>query len=887
MISIRRILLKLWRRRRLQRDLEAELAFHRELSTRHANPIPFGNVTRIQEDALDLWRFAFIEDFCRDFMYAIRSLRRTPGFSAIAILTLAGGIGANTAIFTLLDRVMLESLPVRQPSRLIELLTDRGGGPGGAFSYQALEYFRDHTELCSSIMGVFSTEIHVLIDGDSLQRLRGQFVTGNYFTDLGVDTIRGRPITAEDDRTRNTVAVISHSMWQERFGGDTAAIGKTLMVENVPFTIVGVAPAVFQGVDVGRPVDVWVPLESERRIHRASLTSSAASKWLRLIARVKPGVPLEKAAAELRVLFNGAVIETEIASRRGSPRFNEFEAERIRKWSFSFEPAGAGLSATRRDFFKPLLVLMGIVGVLLLIACSNVANLLFVRALAREKEVALRLSLGAGRLRVVRQLLTESLVLAIAGGAIGLATAYFATKSLAAFLATSSPPLIINVAPNATVLAFTGLVAIGTALLFGLLPAFRGTRTDFASTLKGSAGAGRRSAGNRWTGILIVAQVALLTVLVVAAGLFIRTLHNLNSTDLGFDRNNVLLVRFDPFGSGHSPEQLRMLTAELLERFENLPGVKTASLDMFPPVSGGSGINFDFVINREGGVSTQARNVYVNIVSRNYFATLSTPVVAGRDFSSQKSGPASRTAIVNQTFARRYFGNVTPIGKTLMSRGAPLEIIGVAGDTKYEDVRQAMQPTVYFDAFEQGVLPPDAPVTTQYLIRTELDPTSIAPAVRNEIRSLLGNVAINERTLTDHIDASLARERLVTALAALFGGLALLLAVIGLYGVVSNSVARRRKEIGIRIALGFESRAIVSMVLREVFVLVGSGLALGLPLAVLVTRMLESLLYGLAPDDPATVVAAVAALLFSALAAGFIPARRASRLDAIVVLRTE
>jgi predicted permease len=887
---LRRIFLKLWRRRRLQRDLEAELAFHRDLSRENANPIPLGNVGRIQEEALDLWRFAFIEDFWRDVMYAIRSLRHTPGFTAIAILTLSLGIGANTAIFTLMDRVMLESLPVRQPDQLIEFLSKRGGGLAGSFSYQALEYFRDHTQLCSSIIAAtLGGDFHLLIENQPMERVSGQFVTGNYFSELGVSALRGRPILPEDDRrgAGNPVAMISYAMWQDRFGGDAGAIGRQLLLENIPLTIIGVAPATFRGIEVGKQIDVWVPLEVETRFHRPSWTSSGQFKWLRLVGRLTPGITVEKAYPELRLLFNTGVIENEIVTRSESPLFNEAEAEQIRKWALVLGPADAGLSATRREFSKPLAVLMTIVGVLLLIACANIANLLFARALAREKEIAMRLSLGAGRFRLIRQLVTESAVLAGAGGTLGLITAYLLSRDLAAFLATGNPPLRIDVSPNLTVLGFVTGITISSVILFGLMPAFRGTGIDLASRLKGTAAGLHGSKANRWSGGLIVVQVALLMVLILGAGLFLRTLHNLNSADLGFDRNNVLLVRFDAFGTGHSREQLKTLTAELLGRIEAVPGVKAASMDMFPPISGGSGINFDFVINSGSGGATIARGVYVNIVSPRYFATLDTPIIAGRDFASEDSTSTSRVIIVNQTFARRYFGSTAALGKTIIQRGNPMEIIGIAGDTKYEDVRQEMQPTVYYDVLQPGTLAPDAPVPTQFLIRTTLDPAVIAATIRAEVRSVIGNVTVTERTMNDHIDSMLVRERLVTTLAGFFGGLALLLAVIGLYGVVSNSVSRRTREIGIRIALGFNQRRAVSMVLREVFVLVGAGIVLGLPVAVFLTRSVSSLLYGLTPQDPRTILESVGALLISAFAAGFIPARRASHVDPMAALRND
>jgi predicted permease len=882
MILFRRILLKLRRRSRLERDMEAELAFHRQLAREHSNPIGLGNITRIQEEARDLWRFSLVEDFCRDVGYALRSFRRTPGFAVIAILTLALGIGANTAIFTLIHRVMLASLPVEEPRQLIEILGTRGGGPPGvAFSYQALLNLRSHTQVCTGIIGFSNISFHTLIDGGAMERLQGLLVTGNYFSALGVHVVRGRPITPEDDRagTGNLVAVISQAMWQDRFGGNPGVVGKTVVLESIPFTIIGVAPAGFNGLEIGRQADIWVPLETERRLRQPSYTSSAGYKWVRMVARLKPETTMQQAWAELSVLYSQDVIENEIAELREDPRFDPEVVKRMRTWSVVVEPAGAGLSGTRGQYAKPLEVLMAIVGFLLLIACTNVANLLFARAVAREKEIALRLSLGARRSRLIQQLLTESAVLVFAGGALGLVAAYVVSRYLAAFLA-SANGLVLDVAPNPAVLGFTAAVALCAVVLFGLVPALRGTQMDFATRLKAGAQSSPGIQSHRWSAGLIVAQVALLLVLILGAGLFLRTLHNLNSVDLGFDRSNVLLVTIDPFGSGRSPEQLKLLSVQLQERIEALPGVKSASVTRFEPITGGSGVNLSFLIPRDGADPITARNVWVNAVGTGYFTTLRIPVIAGREFNRQDSNATARVAIVNQAFSQRYFGNASPVGKTMTAGDAQIEIVGLVGNAKYSEIRGEMEPTVYYDIFQQFGMP------LQLLIRNTQRET-LLPSVREEVKSVIGNVSVRERTLSDHIDASLVRERLVTSLAAIFGCLALLLAVIGLYGVVNNAVARRTKEIGIRIALGFDRRRAISMVLREVFVLVGVGILLGLPLGMLITRSVASLLYRLTPDDPLTIVASVSALLLSAMAAGFIPACRAARVDPIVALRDE
>ena len=876
---LQRILLKLSRRRRLESEMEAELAFHRDLAREHANSIGLGNISRIQEEARDLWRFTVLEDFWRDVVYALRSLGRSPGFAAISVLTLALGIGANTAMFTLLHRVMLASLPVEKPEEIIEVLGTRGNGPPGvAFSYAALQDLRRATQ-SSTILGLSSVTFHALIDGNAMERLSAEFVTGDYFPALGLSVVLGRTLMPDDDQNRAAVALISHSLWQRRFGGTPDAIGKTLVLENVPYTIVGVAQPGFGGVEVGKQTDLWVPLESERLIRRPSRTSSTAAKWIQIIGRLKPESSIEAATAELRVLYSRSIAENDIPEMLSSPREDPAAVERMKSWSLIIEPAGKGLNRTRQQYDKPLRVLMAIVGVLLLIACTNVAHLLLARGRTREKELAMRLSLGAGRARLIRQLVTESLVLVTAGGLLAVFLAYLLTSYLTKFLAAT---LVLDIAPNLVTLGFTAAVSIIAAIVFGLLPALRGTDMDFITQLKGGTPGSASIRGHQWSSGLIVAQVALLLVLVLGGGLFLRTLHNLNSIDLGFDRSNVLLAFVDPFGTTHSQETMMTLTAQLIERVETLPGVKAVSMTRFAPISGGSGTNLDFRVNPAGADPILARGVWVNNVGPRYFETLGVAVTLGREFNDRDTATSAPVVILNQTFAERYFGKASPIGQTIHLRDQPMEIVGIVRDSKYSEIRETVEPTVYRPVFQEFGVP------IQLLIRTERNPEAIAAAVRAEAQSVIGRtVSVRERTLEDHIDATIVQERLITRLAALFGGLALVLAVIGLYGVISDSVSRRRKEIGIRIALGFSGRGAVWLVMREVFLLVGAGILLGLPVAVLVTHSLEKLLYGLTPGDPLNIVTAVGALLLSALAAAFIPARRASRIDPAVALRNE
>src|SRR5215471_1689021 len=895
MSIFRRMLLKLSRRRRLEAELEAELAFHHDQAREHNNEIGLGNVARITEEARDIWRFTLIEDFCRDLSYAVRSLFRTPAFAVTAIVTLALGIGANTAVFTLIYRTMLASLPVREPGKLFEVHWDRGNSefPGTAFSYSALQILRTEALCCSSILGFSNVSFHTRIEGSPVERLSGQLITGDYFSALGVPSISGRPILPDDDRQGGkAVVVISHSLWRERFNEDSTAIGKTLVLENTPFTIVGVAPADFSGLERGRHIDFWIPLETERSIRTPSYTSSAGYKWLQIVARVKPSVPSTQAEAELRVLYSKRIIEDEIAQMLVDPGFdavaNAEMPKQMRRRSVVLSPAASGLSGTREQFSGPLLVLMTIVGFLLLIACTNVGNLLFARAPAREKEIALKLSLGAGRFRLIRQLLTESAVLVAAGGTLAVFVAYLLTKRLTSFLAGSSLPLVVDISPDFVTLGFTTGIAILTVFLFGLLPSFRSTNIDFATRLKGSAPDQSHTGKSiGWSGGLVIGEVALLLVLMFGAGLFLRTLHNLNSIDLGFNRDNVLLLSVDPFGSGLPKQRLTVVSSELMEKIEALPGVRSASLTMFQPITGGSGVNLSFIVRRESDSEAQpiiAADVWVNAVGPGYFRTLGIPVIVGREFDPHDSDGPTHMVIVNQAFAQRYFGEGSPIGKIITQRNIPMEIVGVVGNSKYAVIRQGNVPTVYRNILQN---PEEQATFPQMAIRTDRDPDSIAAAVRNEVRRRVGNVLVRETTLAAHIDASIVRERLVTALSAAFGGLALLLAVIGLYGVVTNSVTRRTREIGIRMALGFDRRRAVSMVLREVFVLVGGGIILGLPLAVVVSRLIASQLYGLTPDDPSTIFASVGALLFSAVTAAFFPARRASRVDPMVAMRAE
>jgi putative ABC transport system permease protein len=781
----------------------------------------------------------------QDFRFAIRILRKNPGFTAVAALTLALGIGANTAIFTLMDAVMLKNLPVKQPEQLIELLTG-SGDPGAkiynSFSWHAFQHWRERNQSLSGLIASSNSRFYCVVEGAPPERVAGQYVTGDFFSVLGVSSMIGRMIAPDDDRfgAPNAVAVISDGYWARRFGRDVSAVGKRIVVEDVPLTIVGVAPAEFFGLQVGSRVDLWAPLATEPLMRRTSWTSSSGYKWLQLVGRIKPGVSLDQTRADLELLFRPAVIEPEQA-------------------------------------------LQIVVGLVLLIACANLANLLLARAASRQREIAVRLALGAGRARLIRQLLTESLLLALIGAAAGVLMAGAGTQYLLKLLATGRTSVLLDAQPDARALIFTGLLSVLTAMLFGLAPALRASRTDLIPALK-EGGRGLEFGGSRrrLSRGLIVAQVALSLVLLVGAGLFLRTFRNLHSIDLGFERENALLVALDPSHSGYTPEQTRGLFIGLLERFQAIPGVRSASLSWNPPVAGGGSSRTVTVEGRAPGPEAD-REIYLNWVAPRYFETLGVPLIAGRDFGSHDTQETPKVVILNQTMARVFFGDANPIGHRIRVEDNDIrEVVGIVADSNYLEIREKITPTLYLNTFQSP-----AP-GSEFALRTTGDPNAVVPAVRREIeRQVKGMAIANVRTLSSQVDSWIVQERLVALLSSCFSGLALFIAAVGLYGVLSYTVARRTREIGIRMALGARSRDVMAMILKEITRLVCLGLAFGVPLALILGRFVADLLYGLAPNDPLTTVTGILVMLIVALLAGYVPARRASRVDPMASLRCE
>jgi len=809
----------------------------------------------------------------QDIRYGLRVLRRSPGFTAVAVLSLALGIGANTAIFSLLYTVMLRALPVEHPEQLVEFLISYPGDPAlNTFSRQSYEYYRDHNHVFSGITAGHPSRFHVRGDNTAPETLYGESVAGNFFQMLGVRPAVGRLIRPEDDSMRTAVAVVSWSYWKSHFNLDSAILGRHIVVENVPVTIVGVTPREFSGLHLGIQFDIWVP--------------QAAFDFgpLALVARLRPGVSLAQARAEMAVLFGFTLEERTRASNDPV----------MRQLKFAVEPAGTGLStALRHRFAKPLVALMAVVGLLLLIACTNVAGLLLARGAAREREMAVRVSLGASRIRLLRQVLTESLMLSVAGGALGVFLAYFGAAALVGITTSGRfigpPPRIeIHVLPDMHVLLFTCGIALLTGVLFGLAPAWSAFASAPASSQRSSGGAGETKFRRIFGKSLVVAQVALSVGLVSAAGLFIGNLSNLEHTDLGFRRDHVLLMTLDPAHSGYSAEALSRAYRDLLARLERIPGVRSATISDGTPISGGAAVSFAIVEGYQERPEDR-RYVFINWVGPKYFETLGTSLLAGRDFSFQDHG-GPRVAIINQAMARYYFANRNPIGKHValehdwngFGADQPYEIIGVVGDAKYSQIREAPPRTIYFNVFQF----PGSP--SNLSLSTSVDPLSLAPVARRLASELLKDVPVTRiTTLADQVDATIVPERLMAFVSGVFGSLGALLTAIGIYGLLAYTVTRRINEIGIRMALGATRGDVTRMVLRDALAMVCAGLACGLPLAIWGKRFAASLIPDLPVTNPVPLAFGALAMIAVALLAAYIPARRAAHVEPMEALRHE
>jgi putative ABC transport system permease protein len=878
-------------RARRERDLDDELQAHFAMAVRdriergeapleaeQAARREFGNRTLVREVTRETWGWGWLEALWYDVRYALRAMAKSPGFTAVAVLSLALGIGANTAIFSLVHTLILRSLPVREPERLVELLTKYPGEPRwSGFNWKAYELFRDHNHVFSGLIAAsqpWDSQLSLRGEGIEPETVHGEYVSGNFFPTLGVKPALGRLPGPDNDQPgadAATVAVLSWPFWNRRFQLDPAIVGKRIVLDDVTVTIIGVAPREFFGLQVGMAPDLWVPAAIEAAMHRPSRVASGRI-GMRLVGRLRPGVSLQQARAEMEVLDRSRIEELAKTDKNSQ----------LRQMKMEVEPAGAGLSRPRDQFAKPLLALQVVVVLLMLLACANVAGMLLARGAARERELALRVSLGAGRFRLVRQALTESLLLAAAGSLLGLVIAHFGAAALVGIMASAREKMDLHVQLDGTVLLFTGGAALLTGVLFGLVPAWRAWVTAPLTALR-EAGRGGETRWRRACGrSLVAAQVALSFILLSAASLFVQQLSALRYLDLGFERDSVLLVGLDPARGGYKRDQLAGPYQELLGRLAAIPGVRCASVSGVTPVSGAGA---SLMIAAEGFQEDPARRRYVsmNRVAPKYFATLGTPLLAGRDFTVEDRN-RPRVAIVNQRLARYYFGGGNPIGKhvTVDGESKPYEIVGVVGDAKYLELRETPARTIYFNAFQERYMP------SQFSLRTRVAPEAVVSDVRRTVREVLKTVPVQKvSTLAAQVDASIAPERLVATLSGFFGALGAVLAAIGLYGLLAFTVARRVNEIGIRMALGASRGDVVRMVLREAVAVVCAGIAVALPLALWGRRFAASLIRDVPAGSAAPLAFAVAALLAVALLAAYVPANGAARVDPMEALRRE
>jgi putative ABC transport system permease protein len=812
--------------------------------------------------------------FWQDLRYALRTLRGSPVFTAVAILSLALGIGANTAIFTLIDTLMFRQLPVREPGRLVEMLHKLRGEPdprGNGFSLSAWHYMRDRNHVFSDLLAGADSPLQVRADNIPVEPASGQFVAGNFFPGLGLKAAAGRLLGPQDDLpgAGSAVAVIAWDWWQGKFHADPAVPGQQLVVNDVPVTIVGVAPRGFFGWETGSTHDVWLPLSLEPVI--AHRPPGRSAPQVQLVGRLKPGVTPAQALSEM------AVLDRRILEESAKTVDNPY----LHKVMLEMEPAGAGLSRLRDKYARPLWLLMCVVALLLLIACTNVASLLLARAAARQREMAIRVALGAGGFRLVRQVLTESLLLALAGGIAGMGVAYGGTAALVRTIASGRDRIEIHVQPDARVLFFTLTVALLAGLLFGLAPALRALASTPAAFLRAAGHSPDTRFGRLFGQTLVSAQVALSLVLLSAASLFIAHLANLRRLDTGFQRENILLVTLDASHSSYARDQLSLPYRELLRRFEALPGVASATLSAVTPISG-AGAARAATVEGYRAQPGEVRYLQENWVAPQYFRTFGIPLLAGRDFTPRDDG--RHVAIVDQTTARYYFPHRGPLGMHVTFDGddIPYEIIGFVRNAKYRDLLEPPWRTIYLNAFEQNR------PGSQFALRTNTDPDSVIPAVRRTVRDVLKTVPIVKvTTLSRQIDASLVTERLIALLSGLFGALGALLAALGLYGLLAYTVTRRTGEIGIRRALGATQSSIVRLVLRGALAMVCAGILAGAPVVFWGRRVAVSAVEGLPPGSLPPLFLSASTLLAIALLAAWAPARRAARVDPMEALRYE
>jgi putative ABC transport system permease protein len=895
----------LWRRAQFESDLDDEMRAHIEARTddlvrsglargeaiRRAR-IEFGCVEAYQDRVRESRRVNWFEDLAQDLRFGFRMLRKSPGFTAVAVLTLALGIGANTAIFTLIDAVMLRMLPVQKPDELLQLMRqDRrdAGEASPSFTNPLWEQVRDRQNVFSGVFA-WANDRFDLARGGTVQPADGSFVSGDFFTTLGLRPAAGRLIAGFDDyRGCPPVALLSYGFWQGHYGGASGAVGGTLSLDDHPFEIIGVAPPGFYGMDVGRESEVFLPICTVEIFFGIQSLEARSLWWLNVAGRIKPGISRAQLTALLQILspriFTGAVPQYWPAEQQRS-----FMKEKLVATS-----AATGTSVLRQQFDRPLQVLMVIVGLVLLIACANVASLMLTRGVAREKEIAVRRALGASRWRLVKQLLTECMLISLMGAIVGFLFARWGTVllihsiSVHNFYALGNMPVLLDLSLDGRVLGFNAAVAILTAALFGILPALRSTGVSLTSAMTGSRTVEfDRPARFRSRKLIVASQVAFSLVLLVAAGLLLRSFAKLATLDTGFDRRNVLIA-YTNLWMAKVPRDRYPATLDQIEsRLRALPGVISASRSSVTPAEVSYGAHNVHTEWSKGFTDAESLSMSVN-VSPEYFGTLRMQFVGGRDFDGGDTATSPMVAIIDQTAARRFFPDLDPVGRTFWidgiagQPGPPIEVVGIVRDAKYQSLREQIHPTVFFPATQA----PDLLVADAFELRTAIRPTALISSVQAAVASVNSAIPLEFHTLAEQVSDSVVQERLLALLSGFFGALALLLAMIGLYGTVSYLVAQRRREFGIRIALGAEAGSILRLVMRNVISVLAVGLIAGVGISLAATRALQAMLFGLGPRDAISVVAATAVLSVVSLGAGYIPARRAMRVDPMVALRHE
>jgi len=1001
------------RRKRMLEQLDQDILEHIDRETqdniergmspeeaRYAAHRKFGNVTRVKEETRDVWSVVWLEQLWQDIRYGVRMLAKSPGFAAVAILTLALGIGANTAIFSLIDAVMLRSLPVEDPSQLVLLKWGARNAPnirgymtsgdcptdlsfaarnpsGCSFSEPMFREIAQANVFSGTAAFANSGRLNLTGNGPATV-INGQLVSGDFFRTMGLKATIGRLLdTTDDTLSAAPVAVLNYGYWQSAFGGSRDVVGHTIELNSVPFTIIGVAEQRFTGITPGSDYDVWLPLSDAQRISDPmrwqGRSRDVTNWWLTIIGRLKPGTQLGQAQAPVSGLFRNEMLHGSVpvfhagepvgppalamgAPAGGGPQLrrqilsggaqppaggtgpaempppaqsggnkpfalpapqgapprdlkstpemssgSETLSKPADEPQVTLLPAQTGLIGARTRYSNPLYVLMLAVGIILFIACANVAGLILARAAARQKEMAVRLALGAGPARVARQLLTESVMLSALGGTLGILFAYWGAHAIISFVSSNQPrPLGFAAGVDLRVLSFTVAISLLTGILFGIAPTFRSLRVNLTPALKegeGSSAGSGHSAG-KWLSIgnaLVVTQVALAIVVLVGAGLLVRTLQNLRNIDIGFDSHNILIFGVDPTLVGYKGPQLDAFYRDLQGRLSEIPGVKSASYSMGPLLSGGLMMT---MFHWPGTPPDQSSQSDVLPVGPNFFETLHIPFLTGRNFNASdfklaaaNTGPAPASAptpvIVNQAFVEKYLGKENPLGKRFGESAGDANvppspgyvIVGIARDTKYSDLRREIHAMMYTPQSLGGA---------SFELRTAADPQAILPAIREVVAQVNTNLPLFDvKTESEQIDRLLFQERLVARLSGFFGLLALALACVGLYGLLSYEVSRRTREIGIRMALGAEPASVLKLVLRQGIVLAIAGAGVGIGVAFGVTRYLSSMLYDVHAGDPLTMAAVAALLALVALAACYLPARRAMRVDPLVALRYE